>query len=287
MNSNKYTAGLVFFIPLLLSAMASETAWAVPITMPVGSTVWMELSANACDSDGDADCLGSNQLGANPPNGIPLTTFNEGNGTWVTGFAEAYPNQARSYLSSYSGSFMYISMLDTYTVHGTASSPFNITVHLGVTGTAASIVTGPFHQLNTASVQVEIGTWNPSTASGFGEQFRVTPFSALAVATQSFTTQVLASPFSHAVNVSTSYTTSVGIGDVFDLAYGINSALGIGTIDLLNTAVISFDLPQGVYLTSAQGGTFGAPVPVPVAAWLFASGLVGLIAVPRQKLGNH
>lgn len=51
--------------------------------------------------------------------------------------------------------------------------------------------------------------------------------------------------------------------------------------------MIVISLPQGVYLTSAQGGTFGAPVPVPAAVWLFASGLVGLIAVPRQKLGNH
>lgn len=284
MKSCNHTTGRVFVISLLLGVVASETAWAVPITMPAGSTVWMELSANACDSDGDADCLGSNQLGPNPPNGIPLTTFNEGNGTWVTGFAEAYPNQARSYLSSYSGSFMNISLLDTYTVHGTAAGPFNITVHLGATGTAASVVTGPWHQLNTASVQVEIGTWNPSTDPGLGEQFRVTPFDAnLNSATQLFTTQVSASPFSYSVNVSTSYTRSVGIGDVFDLAYGINSALGIGTIDLLNTAVISFDLPQGVYLTSTQGGTFGAPVPVPAAAWLFASGLVGLIAVHRQK----
>lgn len=283
MKSYNHTPKRVFVISLLLGAMASETAWAVPVTMPDGSTVWMELSANACDSDGDADCLGSNQLGANPPNGIPLTTFNEGNGTWVTGFAEAYPNQARSYLSSYSGSFMYISMLDSYTVHGTAAGPFNITVHLDVTGTAASVVTGPWHQLNTASVQLEIGTWNPSTAPALGEQFRVTPFDASTLATQGFATQVAATPFSHAVNVSASHTRSVGVGDVFDLAYGINSALGIGTLDLLNTAVISFDLPQGVYLTSAQGGTFGAPVPVPAVAWLFVSGLVGLIAVPRQK----
>lgn len=42
---------------------------------------------------------------------------------------------------------------------------------------------------------------------------------------------------------------------------------------MLNTAIIRFDLPQGVYLTSDLGATFG--VPEPATAWLVVTGLAG------------
>jgi hypothetical protein len=115
----------VFLLASFLAIVGGDAARATPVGMPAGSTVWMELDGNACDSDGDSDCLGSNQPGPNPPNGIPLTTFSESNGTWVTGFAEVYPDQVRSLVSGHSGAFLYISMLDTYTVHGTAEGAFS------------------------------------------------------------------------------------------------------------------------------------------------------------------
>lgn len=275
-------------ISMLLGIITvTETAWAVPVTMPAGSTVWMKFSGNACDSDGDADCLGSNQLGPNPPNGIPLTTFSESNGTHATGFAEVYPNQARSYLSANTGAFMYISMLDAYTVHGTAAGSFDITVHLVASGAAQAIYQpAPANEywLYNPSVNVEIGTFDPSTAVPYSEQFRVTPFGSENSATHLITgLQRNTSPFSQSLFAETSYTRSVSVGDIFDLAYGVNSHVSVGTVDLLNTAIISFDLPQGVYLTSSLGGTFGAPVPVPAAAWLFGSGLLGLVGVVRRR----
>ena len=274
-------------ISMLLGIITvTETAWAVPVTMPAGSAVWMKFSANACDSDGDADCLGSNQLGPNPPNGIPLTTFSESNGTHATGFAEVYPNQARSYLSANTGAFMYISMLDAYTVHGTAAGPFDITVHLAASGEAQSAYQAKIneHWLYRPSVEVEIGTFDPSTAVPYLEQFRVTPFGSGNSATHLISgLQRSASAFTQPLFAETSYTRSVGVGDVFNLAYGVNSHISNGAVDLRNTAVISFDLPQGVYLTSALGGTFGAPVPVPAAVWLFGSGLLGLVGIARRK----
>ena len=277
-----------------LAVAVSDAARATPVTMPAGSPVWMELRSNACDSDGDADCLGSNQAGPNPPNGIPLSTFSESNGTWVTGFGEVQPDQVRSLLSGYTGSFMWISMLDTYTVHGTAVGSFDIAAHLAVSGTAASVtvytITGvPIEMLTGANVNAEIGTFNPSTAPSFLEQFRVTPFDVnLNSATQSFTSQAVTSgpPFSHPISVATSYTHSTSVGDVFDIAYGVNSALGAGSLDLLNTAVLSFDLPEGVYLTSALGGTFGV-VPEPSTALLLASGLAGLGEARRRRASHH
>ena len=280
-----------FTISMLLGIITvTETAWAVPVTMPAGSTVWMEFDSNACGTaPGEGECLGSNQPGPNPPNGIPYSTF--GSGSVASGMAEVLPDRVRSYLSGNTGSFMYISMLDAYTVHGNASGPFDITVRLGASGVAQSIWQGaPVNEywLYNPYLNVEIGTFDPSTAVPYSEQFRVTPFGSGNSATHFITgIQRGASAFTRPLSAETSYTRSVGVGDAFNLAYGVNSSISTGAVDLRNTAVISFDLPQGVYLTSAQGGTFGAPVPVPAAAWLFGSGLLGLIGVARRKTGRH
>jgi hypothetical protein len=60
----------------------------------------------------------------------------------------------------------------------------------------------------------------------------------------------------------------------------------VGNFDLLDTATISFDLPQGVYLTSVLGGTFGV-VPEPSTALLLASGLAGLGVARRKRASHH
>jgi hypothetical protein len=86
------------------------------------------------------------------------------------------------------------------------------------------------------------------------------------------------------ISVATIYTRTVSVGDVFDIAYGVNSGTSIGWIDLRNTATLSFDLPEGVYLTSALGATFGN-VPEPSPALLLASSaLPGLGAVCRRRI---
>lgn len=50
-----------------------------------------------------------------------------------------------------------------------------------------------------------------------------------------------------------------------------------------NTATISVSLPEGYTFGSYSGVLLTAPVPVPAAAWLFGSGLLGLIGVARRK----
>jgi hypothetical protein len=278
----------VFLLASFLAVAVSGAARATPVGMPAGSRVWMELDSNACDLDGDSDCLGSNQPGPNPPNGIPLTTFSESNGAWATGFAEVQPDQVRTLVGSYSGAGLYVSMLDTYTVHGAAAGPFSITSHLEAEGTASSI---PFtrtnnHGLVGANVGLEIGTFNPSSDPAFHEQWRITPFGPSNSANQLIPTTFSAAPISTSMDLATSYTRTVSVGDVFDIAYGVYSGVGAGWVDLRNTAVLSFDLPEGVYLTSALGGTFGV-VPEPSTALLLASGLAGLAAAGRKRASHH
>jgi hypothetical protein len=113
-------------------------------------------------------------------------------------------------------------------------------------------------------------------------------------ATQNFSRFSLfsASPFSHSFDITASHTlASVRVGDSFTLGFGILSFVSLGEIDMMNTGRISFDLPDGVFLTSALGGRFGADVPsevpLPAALPLFAGGL-GLMALMgwRRKQKN-
>lgn len=266
-----------------------QSGFAASIFMPSGSTVWMELDSNRCLSGSSADCAGSNQIGPNPANGIPTTTYSS-DGVSVTASAEALPNQVRTFLSGYSG-FMYVSLQDTYTVHGSTLDPFNITVQLNMTGIMRTVGSGsgPLdHQIFGATVTAEIGTFNTDATLG-NEAFRVTPFNSGTTATYSQPTIAGSSPQSVPFNITASHIlANLLVGDTFNLAFGVNSAIGRAEIDMLNTGYISFVLPDGVYLTSALGGRFGetaSAVPLPAALPLFASGLglIGFLAHRRKR----
>jgi hypothetical protein len=173
----------------------------------------------------------------------------------VTGFAEILPDRVRTYIRSGEGSaFMYASFQDTYTVGGAAAGPFDITFELHVEGSMSPVFGGTFHTLFAAGVEAEIGTFSPLSEIGgapLNEGFRVNPFPVPG----SYATtgsHNLFEPGTIPVDITASYTkTGVNVGDVFDIAYGVNSAFALGEIDLLNTGTISFDLPDGVFLTSA------------------------------------
>lgn len=272
------TAGCAFVVSLLLGVAVTETAWAA--TMPAGSRAWMVFTGNSC---GPSElCATSNTLGTNPPNGIPTSTFIGGGGLIQTGSAEILPDRMRSFNSGYGGSHMYASMFDTYTVHGVAGDPFGITVHLAVNGVARAIPVAGTYGLSSGAVALEIGRWD-STTNNIDERSRVTRFDPSTEAMYIVPSSFSSAPFEQDVDVATSYSRTVNVGDVFDIGYNVSTDMAWGELDLRNTAHISFDLPQGVYLTSALGGTFGAPVPVPAAAWLFGSGLLGLIGVAWRK----
>jgi hypothetical protein len=250
--------------------------------MPPGSTVWMQLSSSACPPDFvGGDCASSNQAGPAPPNGVPLTTyFNR-----VTGFAEILPDRVRTYTHSQQASaFMYASFQDTYTVVGTATGPFDITVQLRVTGSVSSVQVGPFHQF-VGGVEAEIGTFFPdATISGvpLNEGFRVNAFpvpGTSASAVHNFT-----SPGTIPVDITASYTkTGVNVGDVFDIAYGVNTSFSRGEIDLLNTGTISFNLPPGVRLISSLAQSL---VPEPNALVLVTLALAAAIGPRRWRTNS-
>jgi len=255
--------GIAMGLAGAMAALLSQASGAAPIAMPAGSTVWMHFEASPCpDADGD-DCIGSNLPGLAPPNGIPTSTFTEP-GKSSTGYAEILPDQVRTQVSGNFTSTMRASFQDTYTVHGNAVGSFPITVVLSAAGTASSMVTTPNHYLLQGGVEVEIGTFDP-TDLPMSEQFRVTPFNASETGVQSLFSNTTGAPVQVPVAVSSSHALTVAVGDVFDLAYGVNPGVGKGTIDMTGAgagASISFVLPEGVWLTSALGGVFGTePAP--------------------------
>lgn len=281
----------------VLVAAGTAPAWGA--AMPAGSNVWMVFGSNTCGTTaGTGLCDTNNQFGA--AGGIPMQSHIPGNGSWATGFAQTYPDRTQSYLAGYDAGFIWTSWYDTYTVHGNAAGPFDITVNLGVDGVANSIWFVNKHWLYAGSVTAEIGTFDRSTASPYSEQFRINPFfeGTGAATTATFSTGAgnrgLTSGMP--VEVSTSYTKSVLVGDDFELGFGVTVALVVGELDLRHTGVVSFTLPDGVWLTSANGATFGNPTsnstPEPAGLLLLCSGLMGLAHASNKrrqtgKLSRH
>lgn len=272
------TSRCIALASLLVASVTLRPASATYIAMPAGSTVWMKVDSNVPPGD----LAGSNQPGPNPPNGIPLSTFTAPNGAFATVSAEVLPDHVRTLLRANTGTFLYTSFQDTYTVGGTATGSFPITIHLHATGTARSVPTNIDNRLFGSNATVRIGTFSPisgDAANPFLEQFRITAFDASTTNTQIIPSFFSPVPVSVPVDVATSYTRMVSVGDVFDIGYGVNSVVTVGEIDLLNTATISFDLPDGVFLTSALAQT----LPEPSTFALAALGALGLLIAARRR----
>jgi hypothetical protein len=260
----------------------SELAGGAPIGMPAGSKVWMKMDASVCP-DGDLDdCIGSNQAGPNPPNGIPMSIFGSGDNT-ATGFAEILPGAIRIYSRGELGNFLHASYEDTYTVVGSAAGPFDIDVEFHATGEARSVgVACPSsicHQL-IAFGEAEIGVFNPSTDGAFSEGQRVFHFSAQSQASFAFLPGASGAQFSLPIDVTAHHTVQdVSVGDTFTLAFGLNWRSSRGEGDLRNTGLISFDLPPGVRLVSSLARSL---VPEPGTLLLLASAFC-LLANWRER----
>jgi hypothetical protein len=266
----------------------SELAGGAPIGMPAGSKVWMKMDASVCP-DGDLDdCIGSNQAGPNPPNGIPMSIFGSGDNT-ATGFAEILPGAIRIYSRGELGNFLHASYEDTYTVVGSAAGPFDIDVEFHATGEARSVgVACPSsicHQL-IAFGEAEIGVFNPSTDGAFSEGQRVFHFSAQSQASFAFLPGASGAQFSLPIDVTAHHTVQdVSVGDTFTLAFGLNWRSSRGEGDLRNTGLVSFDLPPGVRLVSSLAQSL---VPEPGGLTLLSAALCFPAFWPlRRRLGQR
>jgi hypothetical protein len=266
---------LVVFCNLTIAFAAGEMLWS-GVTMatgivPAGSRIFMTVSGpenicGAADANHNAFCAVAS--GPTVPVDLPLTTYADPRGAsfgFITASASVTSGKtATGTTNSSSGPFEFISINDTYTVHGTAGGAFPITATLHITGSFGTIPTGPpfGNILSFEASQLEIGTFHPEATL---TQFIVDPFPpdannpATARVNQSQSTVVSQTPVTFPLDVQVSYTKIVDINDVFDMAYSIDLNLsGKGQINMIPTTdVISFTLPPGVFLTSALGATFG------------------------------
>jgi hypothetical protein len=85
-------------------------------------------------------------------------------------------------------------------------------------------------------------------------------------------------------------TKSVWEGEAFTLNASIGGGTNLwsgggpyGLMDIGNTAFLSMEMEDGVSFTSGSGVLLTSVVPIPAAAWLFGSALLGLGVVKRKK----
>ncbi len=235
--------------------------------VPAGSRVFMTVSGptGACPNGG----LCALTAGPMVPQIFPTTTFTDPRGpsfgTLTSSEDVMTAKTMHGTINANTTDFQYLAISDTYTVHGSASGSFPITVSFHITGTFGSI---PHPSLGNimglVSSQLEIGTFHPEATL---TQFVIDPFPAdalnpkLAQVSQSQSGPgPSAVPFSFPWDLQVSYTKMVSVNDVFDMAYGLDmNTSGNAQMDLNpgGLDVISFALPTGIYLTSALGATFG------------------------------
>jgi len=262
-----------FSIAFTAAAVFTPAIVAAAGIVPDGSRIFMSVNGNEnicgpADENHNSFC--ATAAGPTVPVSIPLTTFTDPRGAnfgFITASASVTSGKtATGTTNSNSGPFEFIGINDTYTVHGTASGSFPITVTLHITGSFGTRETGPpFGNILTFEAsRVKIGTFHPESTL---TQFVVDPFPADAQnptspnVGQTHSTVVSPTPQTFPLDVQASYTKIVNINDVFDIGYSIELNLsGNGQINMIPTTdVISFALPEGVFLTSALGATFGTP----------------------------
>jgi hypothetical protein len=209
-------------------------------------------------------------------------TFLGPNPEFITGSGSTGPDAMHAFLSANVFAEVDTAFDDTYTVHG-GTAPFSITVTMNAHGTASTL---PFSTNNIAigSLTGIIGTFdiNPTHL--------LPTVDAFAQANSGLIDLQGPVPQTAQANLSVSYTRIVNPGDVFDLAYELETNI-VGTLDASHTAEISFTLPDGVFLTAASGATFGAVTPpaggVPEpASWALMIAGFGLAGAALRRRGR-
>jgi len=262
-------AGLAALGAITLAAPAATAQILFP---PSGSNSFIELYDTT-----EHVCPLVCAFASSPGQSVSIPDFSGANGPFfMSATGSVSPTAIHSFVSSTDGVEFDLATNDTYTVHG-GSGPFAITVHLDASGTTSTVQVNPHLFFDIVpNITVTIGQLviDPSAAEPI-----VSPFDDGAHATDVIASSLIGStPLSAPLHASAVYTRIVNPGDVFDMAYELNSQFAEGTIDLSHTATISFDLPDGVWLTTAGGATFGIPpvsggVPEPTSWTLMIAGL--------------
>jgi hypothetical protein len=269
-------AGLAALGAITLAAPAARADILFP---PAGSHSFIELYET---DSGQHLCSGECAFASSLTSSTAIPDFSASDGPFfLNATGSVSPTAIHSFVSGRVGVEYDLATDDTYTVHGGSAGGFAVTAHLDASGTTSTIQVGNnlFFDI-VPSITINIGQLliDPTEV---GEPL-VSPFNAGAHATDVIGSSLIGStPMSAPLQASAFYTRVVHPGDVFDIAYELQSGFATGTVDLSHTATISFDLPDGVWLTDASGNIFGTPpsngVPEP-AAWslmLAGFGLAG------------
>lgn len=263
-------------IALALAPAAATASSSGIVFPPPGSNAFIQLYE--VDS-GQLVCHPLCGLAASPVAPLGSNFSGSGNGGFINASGEIGPTAIHSLVSAAHAAAEYdLAMHDTYTVHG-GGGPFALTATMHATGTAESRASGGPFQGIFGIVGLTIGTFDIDPLST-GIPI-VHPFDPSTHKSSGLLSQFAfgSTPFTVPLDVMVTYTRMVNAGDVFDLGYEMSTDVQFGSFDLSHTAVISFDTPEGVFLTSALGGTFGAPpsagVPEP-AGWALMIAGVGL-----------
>ena len=253
-------------------------------TFAVGSTIYNNVgSAGAWNSSftfGGNAPSGSSQAMTDNGTSVPSNGGNHGSGIAGDGWAGIIGIDVTGSTFTVNGASNVASMSGTIN-QTSGDMTFNPTGRLGTVSAYASLYDEAWNIDNCDASSSTGCTNNGNTAY---QTFSTVSATALAGPGGASTT-IHGTPFTAITDGYQGTLVSGGqVGSAFGGFFG-NGYFEVWNVDLLPTATPHSGFNVDTVLNTA-GGNFAqyvAPVPIPAAAWLFGSGLIGLVGVARRK----